>query len=59
MTQQSHFCDITYMQNKKKTNDTNELMYKIEIDPEAQKTNLMVIKGEMRGRNELGAWGLT
>ena len=59
MTQQSHFCDITYMWNKKKTNDTNELMYKIEIDPEAQKTNLMVIKGEMRGSKELGAWGLT
>ena len=33
MTQQSHFCDITYMWNKK--NDTNELIYKIEIDPEA------------------------
>ena len=63
MTQKFHSCDITQVWNKKKKkktpNDTNELIYKIEIDPEAQKANLMVIKGEMRGRNKLGVWGLT
>ena len=32
-------CDITYMWNlkKKKKTDTNELIYKTEIDPQAQK----------------------
>ena len=49
MTQQSHFCDITYMWNKKKTNDTNELMYKIEIDSQILKTNLWLPKEKCVG----------
>ena len=32
-------CDIAYMWNLKK-NDTNELVYKTETDPQMQKTNL-------------------
>ena len=33
--------DITYMRNlKKREKDTNELIYKTEIDPQIQKTNL-------------------
>ena len=37
--------DITYMYNVKKT-DTNELIYKTEIDSQAQKTNLSLPKGK-------------
>ena len=37
--------NIAYMFNPKE-NDANELIYKIEIDPLIEKTN-MVIKGEM------------
>ena len=38
-------------------NDTNKLIYKIEIDTQTQKNNLMVTKWERgRGRNELGVW---
>ena len=33
-----------YMESKK--NDTNELLYKTEIDPQTQKTNLRLPKGK-------------
>ena len=36
-------------------NDTDELIYKIEIDPQTWKTN-MVTKGERLGRDKLGVW---
>ena len=36
--------DSTYMQNLK--NDTNELIYKTEIDSQTQKTNLWLPKGK-------------
>ena len=39
--------NIAYMFNPKE-NDANELIYKTEIDPLTEKTN-MVIKGEMQG----------
>ena len=35
--------------------DINELIYKIEIDSQTQKTKLSLPKG-MVGRNELGVW---
>ena len=37
-------CDITYLWNLK--NDTNELIYKTEIDSQTQKTNLWLPKGK-------------
>ena len=36
--------DITYVESKK--NDTNELIYKTEIDSQTQKTNLWLPKGD-------------
>ena len=41
--------DITYMWTLK--NDTNESMYKTEMDSETQKTNLWFPKGKEWGRN--------
>ena len=38
---------IVYMQNIK--NDTNELIYKTEIDSQTQKTNLRLSKGKEEG----------
>ena len=38
--------DITYMQNLKQKNDTNELTYKAETDSQTQKTNLWLPKGK-------------
>ena len=46
--------DITYVWNLKK-NDTNELIYKTEIDPQTQKTNLWLPKGN-GGRGKLRVW---
>ena len=40
-------CGITYMWNLKY--DTNELIYKAEIDSQMQKTNLWLPKGEGSG----------
>ena len=40
--------NITYMWNLKK-NDTNELIYKIEIDSQTQKTSLWLSKEEEKG----------
>ena len=37
-----------------KKNDTNELIYKIEIDSQTQKTNLWLPKGKV-GKDKLGA----
>ena len=45
--------NITYMWNLKK-NDTNELIYKIEIDSQTQKTNLWLPTGKA-GKDKLGA----
>ena len=47
--------DSTYMWNLKKKNDTNELIYKTEIDPQTQKTNLWLPggKGEV---DKFGDW---
>ena len=39
-TEKDKYHDVTYMQNLKKKNDTNELIYKTEIDSQTQKTNL-------------------
>ena len=37
--------------------DTYELIYKTEIDPQKQETNLWLPKGEMEGeKNKLGIW---
>ena len=41
------------MWNLKKRNDTNELMYKTETDPQTQKTNLRLSKRK-EGRDKLG-----
>ena len=38
-------------------NDTNELIYKTEIDSQTQKTNLWLPKGKGGGwRDKLGVW---
>ena len=37
------------MWNLKKKKDTNELIYKTEIDPQIQKTNLWLPKGKGKG----------
>ena len=37
-------------------NDTNELIYKTEIDSQTQKANLWLPKGKSGGRNKLGVW---
>ena len=47
-TEKDKYHDITYMWNLK--NDTNELIYKTEIDPQTQKTNLWLPKREGGGR---------
>ena len=39
-----------------KKNDTNELMYKTEIDPQTEKTNLQLPKAK-GGRDKLEIWG--
>ena len=36
-------------------NDTNELIYKTETDPQTQKTNLQLPMGKW-GRDKLGVW---
>ena len=46
--------DITYMWNLK--NDTNELIYKTEIDSQTLKTHLWLPKGKGGGRDKLGVW---
>ena len=43
---------ILYVESK---NDTNELIYEAETDPQTQKTNLWLTKGK-RGRDKLGVW---
>ena len=47
--------DIAYMWNLKE-NDTNEFIYKTEIDTDVEKEH-MVTKGERRRRDKLEAWG--
>ena len=42
------------MQNVK--NDTNELIYKTEIDSQTQKTNFWLPKGKGWERDKLGVW---
>ena len=44
--------DIAQMWNKK--DDINELIYKAEIDPQTQKTNLWLPKGKGGARAKLG-----
>ena len=39
-----------------KNNDTNELKYKTEIDPQKLKTNLWLPGGKGGGRGKLGVW---
>ena len=48
---------IAYKQNLKE-NDTNELIYKTEIDPQPQKTNLWLPKGK-GGEGLIRSLGLT
>ena len=43
---------IQMKKKRKKRNDTNELIYKTEIDPHTQKTN-MVTKEDIMGRDKL------
>ena len=38
--------DIAYMWNFKKKTNTNELIYKTEVDSQTQKTNLELPKGK-------------
>ena len=39
-------------------NDTHDLIYKIEMDSQTQKTNLWLQKGKCEGQREkLGVWG--
>ena len=49
--------DITYMWNLKK-NDTNELIYKTEIDSPDIENKLMVTKGERRWRGISSEFGI-
>ena len=37
--------DIPFMWNLKNKNNTNELIYKTELDPQTYKTNLLLPKG--------------
>ena len=46
--------DITYMRNLKY--DTNEVVYKTEIDSQTQKTNLWLPKGKGVERDKFGVW---
>ena len=39
-----------------KSNVTNELIYKTEIDPQTIENKLMVTKVEREGRDKLGVW---
>ena len=41
---------ICEIQNKQTNKQTNELLYKTEIDPQIQKTNLWLSKQEGRGK---------
>ena len=52
-SERDKYHDITYVESKK--NDTNELIYKKEIDSQTQKTNLWLPKGDKgwRGINEM------
>ena len=48
-----------YMQNlKKKKKDTNELIYRTEVESQIQETNLWLPKGLMKGvgRGKLEIW---
>ena len=51
-TEKDKYYDVTCMWNLK--NDTNELIYKSEIDSQTQKTWLP--KGQDGGVNKLGGW---
>ena len=44
-----------YVESKKQR-DTNELVYKTEIDSQTQKTSLWLPKGKGGGRDKLGIW---
>ena len=44
-TEKDKYHDTAYMRNLKK-NDTNEVIYKTEIDSQTQKTNLWLPKGK-------------
>ena len=46
-------CGIKKQTNKK---DTNEPIYKTEINAQTQKTNLWLPKGKVGERNTLGVW---
>ena len=52
-TEKDKYHDITYLWNLK--NDTNELIYNMEIDSQTQTTNLRLPKG-MGARDKLGGW---
>ena len=47
--------DITYMWNL--IYDTNELIYKTEIDSQTEKTDLWLPKRKGGGGHKLGVWG--
>ena len=47
---------IYHLYVKSKKNDTNELIYKTEIDSQTQKTNSLLPKGKGVGRDKLGIW---
>ena len=53
-TEKDKYHDITYMWNLKY--NTNELIYKTEIDPQTQKTNFWLPKGKGEGKDKLGVW---
>ena len=49
-----HHTGITYMCNLKK--DTNELIYKAEINSQTQKANLSLPKENEQGKDKLEVW---
>ena len=44
------------MWNLKKQKDTNELIYKTEIDPQTQEKTYGYQSGKLMGRDKLGVW---
>ena len=45
-----------HLHAESKKNDTNEIIYKTEIDSQTQKTNLRLPKGKLGGTDKLGVW---
>ena len=48
--------EIAWMQNLKKKKDTNEFIYKIEMDSQSSKKPYNSQRRNVGGRNKLGVW---